>query len=85
MNRDAIENAVREFLLQDLFASNIVGAIGLEESLFELGLIDSIAVVKTVAFCEESFGVEIPDAELMPENFETIRSISAMVMRQQRS
>lgn len=82
MNRDAIENAVRKFLLHDLFASNIVSAIGLEDSLFELGLIDSMAVVKTVAFCEESFGVEIPDAELIPENFETISSIAAMVLRQ---
>ncbi|HUA36689.1 MAG TPA: phosphopantetheine-binding protein [Candidatus Binataceae bacterium] len=82
MNREAIENAVKDFLLLDLFASKIVGTIGTDDSLFELGLIDSMAVVKTVAFCEESFGVEIPDAELMPENFETVRSIVSMVLRQ---
>jgi acyl carrier protein len=81
MTRAEIERAVRDFMLTDLFAAKIAGSLGIEESLFGLGLIDSMAVVKTVAFCEESFGVEIPDSELMPENFETVRSIAAMVLR----
>ena len=84
MSPRKIENAVRDFLALELFGSKISGSFGLDDSLFETGLIDSMAVVKTVAFCEEHFGVEIPDAELMPENFETARSIAAMVMRQQR-
>ena len=81
MTREAIESAIREFLSHDLFGARLAGTLAVDDLLFELDLIDSIAVVKTITFCEETFDVPVPDEELMPENFETISSIAAMVMR----
>ena len=81
MKSEAVENTLLDFLLFDLFAAKIVGTLGVEDSLFELGLIDSMAVVRTIAFCERTFAVVIPDEELLPENFETVRSIAATVQR----
>ena len=81
MTREVIESAIREFLSHDLFGPRPARALEVGDLLFELDLIDSIAVVKTITFCEETFDVLVPDEELMPENFETIGSIAAMVMR----
>jgi acyl carrier protein len=81
MNREAIESAIRDFLSRDLFGARLARALEVGDLLFELGLIDSMAVVKTVAFCEQTFDVRVPDEELLPENFETIGSIAAMVTR----
>ena len=81
MSPERIELAVRDFLMFDLFAAKLVKSLGPDDSLFELGLLDSMAVLKMVAFCERNFQVEIPDAELLPENFETVRSIAALVLR----
>jgi acyl-CoA synthetase (AMP-forming)/AMP-acid ligase II len=52
-----IEEAVRDFLVEDVFAGRNVSALRLDDSLFELELLDSIAIIKTVTFCEENFGI----------------------------
>lgn len=81
MNQAAIETTIRDFLSADLFAADLDGVLEVDESLFELELIDSMAVIKTVAFCERTFSVAIPDEELTPENFDSVRTIAAMVAR----
>lgn len=47
-----------------------------EESLFESGLLDSFALPDLVAAIEESFGVEVPDADLNPRKFDSVARIS---------
>jgi acyl carrier protein len=41
--------------------------------------LDSLALLQLVAFVEEEFEVEIPDADVNRGNFETPRSIEALV------
>jgi len=36
-----------------------------------------------VAFCEETFGIEIRDEEVIPENFESVRALSRLIKRAQ--
>ena len=44
-------------------------------SLIEAGIIDSTGVLELVGFLEETYGVEIADAELVPENLDSIDNI----------
>jgi acyl carrier protein len=44
-------------------------------------LLNSIAIMQIVAFCEEMFEINIPEEELVPENFENIRVIAELVTR----
>jgi D-alanine--poly(phosphoribitol) ligase subunit 2 len=50
-----------------------------EASLFEAGVIDSFGVVELVARLEEAFGIQVPDADLVPRKFETLARIAAYV------
>jgi acyl carrier protein len=50
-----------------------------EQSFLETGLIDSTGVLQLVAFLEQSYGIEISDDELIPENLDSIRNISAFL------
>ena len=56
-------------------------AVGVDEDLLELGLLDSISLVRLVAHLETTFEIEVLDEDLLPENFHTIASISAYVER----
>jgi len=47
--------------------------------LLENGLLDSINLVQLIQFLEERFGVAIPDADLVPETFESVAKIAAYV------
>ena len=44
-------------------------------SLIEAGIIDSTGVLELVGFLEETYGVDIADAELVPENLDSIDNI----------
>jgi acyl carrier protein len=52
-----------------------VGTLGAETSLLEAGVIDSTGVLELIGFLEDTFGIAIPDDDLVPANFDTIGSI----------
>lgn len=43
------------------------------------GIVDSFSMVSLKAFLEKKFGVQIPDAKVTPETFDTVNSIAALV------
>ena len=81
MKLDPIEQAVHDFLIEDVFAGRDVDSLRPDDSLFDLELLDSIAIIKTVTFCEETFGILIPDEDVLPEHFESVRAIAKLVVR----
>ena len=50
-------------------------------SLLEAGIIDSTGVLELVCFLESTFGIEITDAEMLPENLDSVAAISSYVRR----
>ncbi len=81
MKSGSIESLVEEFITDQVLAARNLGPVGIDESLFRAGALDSISVARIVAFCEERFSIMIPDEEIVPEHFETIRAIAQMVER----
>ncbi len=53
------------------------------ESLVESGIIDSLGIMKLVDFIEKEFHVKIGDADLVPENFETLDDITKLLASKQ--
>lgn len=49
--------------------------------LLDDGILDSIQIMQLVSFVEEQAQVTVPLDEIVPESFETARSIAAMVAR----
>jgi acyl carrier protein len=73
------ERKVRKFIENNfLFREDRLG-IGDSESLLDAGLIDSTGVLELVAFLEGEFGLRVADAEIVPENLDSIRAIVAFV------
>ena len=47
-----------------------------EEELLSSGLIDSITIMKVIAFIEDRYGVKVPPQDMIIENFNTVESMS---------
>jgi acyl carrier protein len=73
------ERKVRNFIEENFLFREDRLAIGEGESLLEAGLIDSTGVLELVAFLEGEFGLRMADAEIVPENLDSIRAIVAFV------
>lgn len=78
VDTEPIRNFIRREFLFDPDA-----ALGADDPLFP-DLIDSLAVMEVVAFCEDEYSVEISDDDLSPESFATLASVAALVERSRR-
>lgn len=50
-----------------------------DDSLVESGLIDSLGIMKLVQFIETEFEIVVADAELTPDNFDTVEAINSLL------
>ncbi len=75
------EKVIRDFLIEEVLYDKQLTELDPEEPLLKNELMDSIAVLQTVAFCEQIFEISIPEEELLPDHFETVRAIAQLVER----
>jgi len=80
MNHD-ISLAVRRFIAENFLFRDDGEAIAHDASLLDAGIIDSTGVLELVCFLESNFGIEVADEEMLPENLDSIRAITAYVTR----
>jgi len=75
---ETIERDVREFLDEN-FPLGEGFALGSDDSLLEAGVIDSLGVLELIDFLERRYGVRVPDAEVLPENLDSIDNVTRYV------
>ena len=50
-----------------------------DDDLLNTGLVDSIGVVKLIAFIEDEYHIKVPPEEMVIENFVTVDAISGFI------
>jgi acyl carrier protein len=78
MEPQIIAERIRKFLVEQFPPTKSVGN---EDPLLKNGLIDSLGILEVVTFVEREFGIAISDDELLPENFDSVHSLSTFVLR----
>jgi acyl carrier protein len=68
-----VKEKIKNFIVENF----LFGERGLkdDEPLFESGIIDSLGLIKLIAFIEKNFNVSIDISEIMIENFNTLNDI----------
>ena len=85
MNRD-IEKKLWEYIEDNFLPQNYIEVqieYDDEGNLFDMGIIDSVGLIICIAFIEKEFNLTIPDEDLLPQNFNTIRSIASYIRSKQ--
>lgn len=77
-----IEERVKKVLIQNALKDVNPDELSIESPLIDYGVgLDSVATLELVVALEEEFKIRIDEAELTPETFETIQSISSHIMK----
>lgn len=71
---------VRQFIKENFYAASSSDLTD-DASLLDLGIVDSTGILEVVAFLEEAFDITVDDAEMLPENLDSIQNIVAFVER----
>jgi acyl carrier protein len=73
------QSKIRRFIVHNLMMKKDENLIGPEDALLEKGIIDSWGIVELVEFLRKEFNVQVDDADVLPENFQSITTIAALV------
>ena len=76
-----IREQIRDFLQQNFLYDGDISQIRDDESLLERGIVDSTGVLELVLFAEETYDITVDSADLLPENFDSISSLTEYVTR----
>lgn len=73
-----IQEATRSFIVENfLFGED--RDIEENESFLQSGLIDSTGILELVQFIEQTYGITVEDAEMVPENLDSLAGITSFV------
>jgi len=74
-----VEKTIRKFVVEELMFQKDESVLKMDDSLLEKRVIDSAGMLEVVSFLEKQYGIAIGRTDIVPENFETIESISKLV------
>lgn len=69
-----------EFIVTNFLFGDAAMAPRDEDSLIEGGIIDSTGILELIEFLESHFGIEVSEAETVPENLDGISSLTQFVV-----
>jgi acyl carrier protein len=78
-NSAILTEQLRNFISETTFTDK--EKIKEDTLVFKEGIFDSLGFLSLIAFVEEELGIEVADDELLEENFESINTIVAFVIR----
>ena len=78
-----LQRRIRDYVTTELLYDRDASTLGDEDSLLGPGLLDSVGILRLVAWLEEEFGIRIPDEDVVPDHVESVRRLADLVRRRQ--
>lgn len=74
-----IAQTIRIFVIDNLLFGQGDGQFSNDDSFFEKGLIDSVGILTLVEFIKDTYAIAVDDAEIVPENWDSVHRIATFV------
>lgn len=78
---NSIRSTIRNFIEENFLFQIGDQKLADSHSLLEAGVVNSTGVLELVAFLEDTFHLQIADKDIIPQNLDTVNSITAFVER----
>mgnify|MGYP000036672398 FL=1 len=75
----SIPSQIRRYILENFLFTDDETRLRDDASFLEEGIVDSTGVLELVMFVEETFGIEVADEEILPENFDSVERLTRYV------
>lgn len=76
-----IKEKIRKYIAENILFSSNGFPYSDSTSFLDNGIIDSMNVLELVMFIEENFGVTVNDADVVPDNFDSVDRLADYVQR----
>jgi len=72
-----------DFIVTNYLFGDLTGLPRDDDALVEQGIIDSTGILELIEFLESHFGIEVSEAETVPQNLGSISSLTKFIMSKQ--
>jgi acyl carrier protein len=76
-----LETQIRSYILENFLYTSDVSKLRNDDSFLEEGILDSTGILELLMFVEETFGVQVDDEEVVPENFDSVDRLMRYILR----
>ena len=70
---------IKQFVITEVNPERNLEQLGDEEPLVDSGIVDSLGVLKIMAFLDEEFGIDLSTEQIKLENFNSVTSICSLI------
>ncbi|MFD8819800.1 acyl carrier protein [Streptomyces sp. NPDC059627] len=71
--------AIKEFVVEEFLPDMSPAELDTDYDLLVNGVIDSLGLLKVIAWIEDRYGIDTDTVELRPESFHTVAAIDAFI------
>ncbi len=76
---------IRRYLAETFLFTTNESAVVDSESLMKKGIVDSTGALEVILFLEESFGIQVEEHEMVPDNLDSVDRLVAFLQRKRAS
>jgi acyl carrier protein len=69
------------FILDNFLFGNEPESFSISDSFLKCGIIDSTGILELIEYLESTFGIEIREEEMLPENLDSLANVTTFVYR----
>lgn len=77
----AIKDTVRAFIVDSFLMGGDQANFANSDSFLEQHIVDSTGFLELIMFLEETYGIEVKEDEMVPDNLDSLDAIDAYVQR----
>ena len=78
-----MKETIERFIVEEVMMGDRNTTLDPDKSLIGSGILDSLALLRLIAFIEDNIGIHIDDGEVVPDNFETLNVMTAFLESKQ--
>jgi acyl carrier protein len=74
-----METIINDYISREFVRDPALLPLANDTSLVDSGILDSLNLLRLVVFIEDRFGISMGEADLLPENFDSVNTICAFL------
>ena len=81
MTLNEFNTKIKEFIITEVNPDLGLKRLDDDEPLIDSGIVDSLGVLRILAFLDETFGIDLAGDEIKLQNFRSVRSICDLIAK----
>ncbi|MFP4418878.1 MAG: acyl carrier protein [Chitinispirillaceae bacterium] len=76
-----VRKSIRDFVNRNFLMGTNSVSYQDNDSFLQLGIIDSTGVLELVGYLQDTYGIQVADTDLVPENLDSIENVTSFIQK----